>query len=174
MYKVVHNFLSDHEIELLLSYWNSITDIKYIKTNKWDTSSPIISHIVIPTRKVRITGIQEDQFPEITQRIKQLFTDFLNQDIKLELPHYLTEYQVGAFHGPHKDFIGDAWYREWVITIQLSDPSKYTGGDLKIGDTILPKEKGCVIIYNGGQTHEVTKVTSGVRFSLTECAGVKS
>lgn len=171
MYKVIYDFLSHQEIEDLLSYWNTISEIKSLRTNNWDTTSPIISHIDIPDRNVRITGIQEDQFPQITQRIKQLFTDFLNQDVELELPHFLTEYQVGSYHAPHRDFIGKAWYREWVITIQLSDPSEYTGGDLKIGDEVLPKEKGCVIIYNGGLWHEVTKVTSGVRFSLTECAG---
>jgi predicted 2-oxoglutarate/Fe(II)-dependent dioxygenase YbiX len=132
-----------------------------------------LTSINIQDRNVRITGIQEDIFPEITQRIQRLFTEFLNQPIVLELPHYLTEYRIGSFHAPHKDFIEDAWYREWVITIQLSDPSDYDGGDLKIGDEILPKEKGCVIIYNGGLTHEVTKVTKGIRYSLTECAGIK-
>lgn len=172
MYKVIYDFLSHEEIDSLLSYWNNIQRIELIRYNEWDTSDPKISHIDIPSRQVRITGIQEDQFPHITQKIKNLFTEYFNAESVLELPHYLTQYKLGYFHGPHQDFVGTAWYREMVVTIQLSDPHDYEGGDLKIEDQILPKEKGCAIIYNGSLWHEVTKVTKGTRFSLTECAGI--
>ena len=175
-YKVFYNFLTNDEIDSLINHFKSISKVNTIYSNNWDNINVVISDIKKSTsssRQVRITGIQKDMFPSITKKIQKLFDNILNGKSTIELPHFLTEYSVDSFHSPHTDYKSNEWYREKVITIQLSNPDDYIGGDLKIGEHILPRDKGCVLVYNGKDVHEVTKVTHGIRFSLTECAGVR-
>ena len=175
-YQVFYNFLTDDEIESLINHFKGIQEINKIYTNNWNIKDVVISEIIkssVSGRQVRITGIQSEMFPLITKKIKNLFDTVLNGDSVIELPHFLTEYSVGSFHAPHTDYKTNEWYRDKVITIQLSESSDYDGGDLKIGEHLLPRDKGCVLIYNGRDLHEVTKVTRGIRFSLTECAGLR-
>lgn len=66
--------------------------------------------------------------------------------------------------------------RKLSITIQLSDPADYEGGDFEIwtGGTEpkkLPKEKGAVIIFPSYLMHRITPVTKGVRKSLVLWVG---
>ena len=167
------NFLTEEEISSLLEYWNSISEVSKLSTNSWDMNRKVINDIDVKGRKVRITGIQKKVFEPISDKIENLFKLVLGEEAKVEYPHYLTEYSEGSFHGLHHDKLPEMWYRDKVITIQLSDSNEYEGGDLMIGDEIAPRDKGCAIIYNGKDLHQVTEVTKGIRFSLTECAGVK-
>ena len=175
-YKVFYNFLNDAEINQLINYFHSIDDVNIIHTNKWNIDDIIISDIRKSSssgRQVRITGIRNGMMPKITNKIQNLFNSILDDNCILEFPHFLTEYSVGSFHKPHTDFKSNEWYRDKVVTIQLTDSNSYSGGDLKIGEHILPRDKGCALIYSGRDIHEVTEVTKGIRFSLTECAGLK-
>jgi len=175
-YSVFYNILTDGEIKQLIDYFNSLDEAEDITNNTWDIINEIITPIKYSSssrRQVRITGIHKNKFPSISNKIKKLFDKVLGGDSYLEYPHFLTEYKTNSLHKPHKDYKSNEWYREKVVTIQLSDSSDYTGGDLKIGNHILPREKGCALIYNGKDIHEVTEVTNGIRFSLTECAGIK-
>jgi len=147
--------------------------VSILSTNRWDKTNKIINDISVKGRKVRITGIQKDMFYSITNKITLLFEEVLGDQAKIEYPHYLTEYTVGSYHSAHKDKLPKMWFRDKVVTIQLSDSNDYEGGYLKIGQETLPREKGCAVVYNGKDSHQVTKVTKGVRFSLTECAGVE-
>ena len=72
--------------------------------------------------------------------------------------------------------------RQYVCSIQLSDASDYTGGDLQIckyiNDLISTAEyqtptrvKASAIIYDNRAVHNVTEITSGTRYSINECAG---
>lgn len=65
--------------------------------------------------------------------------------------------------------------RKVSITVQLSDPSEYEGGDLQIkrgdGEITLPKEKGTVLLFPSYMLHRVTPVTKGVRKSLVLWVG---
>ena len=60
--------------------------------------------------------------------------------------------------------------RKLSFSLQLSDESEYTGGNLQLlGNRRLitmPKEIGSIIIFDSRLTHRVTKVKSGVRKSL--------
>lgn len=167
------NFLTEKEIGSLLEYWNSISEVSILSDNNWDMDRKVINDINVKGRKVRITGIHKEIFSSISNKIENLFKSVLGQEAKVEYPHYLTEYSQGSFHGLHHDKLPEMWYRDKVMTIQLSDSNDYEGGDLMIGDQIAPRTKGCAIVYNGKDMHQVTKITKGTRFSLTECAGVK-
>ena len=60
--------------------------------------------------------------------------------------------------------------RKISMTIQLSDPSEYEGGDFQFYRlTDMPeelKEKGTVLLFPSSHLHRVTPVTKGVRKSL--------
>ena len=81
----------------------------------------------------------------------------------------VIRYETGDFLRNHIDS-GDTKIlkkRQWTLIIQLSDESDYTGGDVVIGDWIIPKQKGFVCLFNGGHVpHEITEVTSGERRSF--------
>lgn len=70
-------------------------------------------------------------------------------------------------------------YRKLSLTIQLSDPNEYEGGDLEIyiphpenGQIItVPKEKGNIVVFPSYMWHRVTPVTKGIRKSLVWWVG---
>jgi PKHD-type hydroxylase len=88
-----------------------------------------------------------------------------------------TEYHEG---GGHYDFHidvgqGVAATRKLSITVQLSDPSEYDGGDFGIlrgrNEEILPKGKGTVLVFPSFLLHRVSPVTRGTRRSLVMWLG---
>lgn len=61
--------------------------------------------------------------------------------------------------------------RKLSITVQLSDPEEYSGGEFQFltdeGETVFaPKEKGTIIIFDSRLRHRVRKVRNGSRKSL--------
>jgi PKHD-type hydroxylase len=88
-----------------------------------------------------------------------------------------TEYYEGGGHydwhidiGPHP--INN---RKISITVQLSDPSEYEGGDFELwtGGEFkkMEKIKGCAILFPSFLMHRVTPITKGVRKSLVLWVG---
>ena len=74
------------------------------------------------------------------------------------------------------DVGGTINYRKLSITVQLSDPSDYEGGDLQFLITREPvtakREKGNAIVFPSFMIHQVKPVTKGVRYSLVcWCSG---
>ena len=58
--------------------------------------------------------------------------------------------------------------RKLSMTIQLSDPSEYEGGDLIVNDKLINfKTPGQAILFRSNLIHEVTPVTKGDRISLS-------
>ena len=56
------------------------------------------------------------------------------------------------------------------MSIQLTDPSEYEGGELQLKSknsiTTVSKKKGTIIFFPSFMLHRVTPVTKGVRHSL--------
>lgn len=86
-----------------------------------------------------------------------------------------TEYNVGDFYEYHTDSFTQDYnifveQRKLSITIQLTDPSEYEGGDLEFysprSKVIAPKDKGMAITFPSYMYHRVTPVTKGKRHSL--------
>jgi PKHD-type hydroxylase len=82
----------------------------------------------------------------------------------------------------HQDF-GAGWLskRKVSITVQLSDPEEYEGGDLEYwkGGPLeniekAPRGKGVVFIFPSYMMHRVTPVTRGTRKSLVLWVGGSS
>jgi len=81
-------------------------------------------------------------------------------------------YNVGDFYGVHKD-ADETNGRILSVSVQLSKPSEYEGGDLclyGIGGSPSPLEnaQGTVIIFPSDILHEVERVTKGTRYSLVQ------
>jgi len=87
-----------------------------------------------------------------------------------------TEYYGGGGHYDwHMDCgIGMQNRRKISVTVQLSDPSEYEGGDLQfnIGKQITaPRAQGAAVIFPSFYLHRVTPVKSGTRKSFVLWVG---
>jgi len=79
-----------------------------------------------------------------------------------------TRYEVGEYYGPHFDIgPGKLTERKLSLTVQLSAPEEYTGGELTIyPEFVAPKTQGTMTVFPSFMCHNVAPVTSGVRYSL--------
>lgn len=81
-----------------------------------------------------------------------------------------TVYREGDEFGWHVDCGPHLPPRKLSVSVQLSDPADYEGGDLqlRVSEEIetAPRERGTVIIFPSFIMHRVTPVTRGVRKAL--------
>ncbi len=104
------------------------------------------------------------------------FTTQVNQYYHFDLngfyePLQLAQYGVGDFFDWHLDFgSGGSSNRKLSLSIQLSDPDTYEGGDLefRINNNIVkaPRKAGTAIIFPSFIMHRVNKITKGNRRSI--------
>jgi PKHD-type hydroxylase len=96
------------------------------------------------------------------------------QDLIQYTEYYATE---NGHYTWHQDFgPGNPSLRKISITVQLSGPDEYEGGDLeywKGGNDIIkaPRDKGLVFIFPSYMMHRVTPVTKGIRRSFVLWVG---
>ena len=87
-------------------------------------------------------------------------------------------YKKNQFYGTHIDsspyYNNIAETRKLSLSLQLSDPKDYEGGELILYGpdnqkkwTML-KSKGTVIVFSSNILHEVTPIISGTRYSLVK------
>jgi len=80
-------------------------------------------------------------------------------------------------YGAHQDVgSGPSSLRKLSITVQISDPNDYDGGDLQImqGDEYwqdMPRGLGTAVLFPSYMMHKVTPVTRGTRRSLVLWVG---
>ena len=89
-----------------------------------------------------------------------------------------TEYTPGQFYDWHRDCdITSDLYRKLSVTVQLSDPKDYDGGELQFKNywgsmqLVTPKDmlkSGTVIVFPSSIMHRVTPITRGTRYSLVQ------
>jgi PKHD-type hydroxylase len=92
-------------------------------------------------------------------------------------PPQIGEYSVGGHYDWHKD---EPFYtrssgnlqRKLSISLFLSDPESYEGGDFLFegNDTPITRKQGSIVVFPSGITHKVAPVTSGVRYSAVAWA----
>jgi PKHD-type hydroxylase len=82
----------------------------------------------------------------------------------------IGSYSGGGHYGWHIDAgAGNMSYRKLGISVQLSDPQSYEGGELEFLCTTpptAPRNRGYGIVFPSFLFHRVTPVTRGVRRSL--------
>lgn len=98
----------------------------------------------------------------------------LNYDLNLSDAQYdeasFVQYPLGGVFDIHDDVnLSENRTHFWKLTciVQLSDPTTYEGGKLKVGTEYAPNEQGTVIYFPSDTLHQVEPVTLGERCVLT-------
>ncbi len=119
----------------------------------------------------------DEMYKWIFQRLTGIINDANEKFFKFELNRIetlqYTVYNTGQFYKDHLD-LGyknpNQAVRKLSFTVQLTDPSKYKGGDLLLKHGTEPeiakRERGAITFFPSYILHEVTPVTEGVRKSL--------
>ena len=75
--------------------------------------------------------------------------------------------------GLAQDFVNEnvEMVRKLSFAMQLSDPDDYEGGNVQLLDEagnsyIVPRKKGCIVLFDSRTQHRVLKVTKGMRKSI--------
>jgi PKHD-type hydroxylase len=164
------NVFSDDEISSIIHYGKTI-GLSPAKVNHGRTDDDV--------RRTNISWITpnlmtEFIFKKISKSVIDLNNQFYRYDIDeledLQFSEYTAEDQ--GMYGAHSDTGYDILTRKLSVSIQLSDPEDYDGGDLNFyrfhfrAPATAPKQKGSVIVFPSFVIHEVTPVTRGTRYSL--------
>lgn len=78
----------------------------------------------------------------------------------------ILKYIKGSYFTIHKDRGESTPDRMLTLIIQLSDENNYTGAELIVGDTIVSKKIGNLILFDSGHYHEVKNLIEGERHIL--------
>jgi len=131
-------------------------------------------------RECEIRWLNKDQETNLTQLIWS-YVNSANRDSFDVDCRYINDLQFTSYYGQDSGRYG--WHhdvdfkntlpfhRKLSVTIQLSDPADYTGGEFEFESTIdqLPPEhteQGTILIFPSFYKHQVKPVTSGTRHSL--------
>jgi PKHD-type hydroxylase len=128
-------------------------------------------------RKSKITWLNPSKetnwiFEKICFVSKELNQRYFNFDIfgAIEGIQFTTYQSPSGNYGKHTDNSHGSTIRKLSISIQLSDPNSYIGGELCLYNNenpiIMPKKQGQVIMFPSYVLHEVKPVTKGERISL--------
>jgi len=176
---------SKEECEYIKSFWddfNSIDGVAYRTTD--GNYHKGITHTIddatsgqVQTKDGRIISIKPknaklkflDLFNKelinfILSRLSNIgIKSILNEQVKI------TKYIEGDFFAPHRDFKNrdKNGFTYKTLVIQLSESSDYTGGDLYVKNNPQSKEQGSYSLFLSSDIHEIKRIDSGTRFSLT-------
>lgn len=134
-------------------------------------------------RKSEIKWINPDEksfwvYEKIGQYIEQANDSLWKFNLQsiVDSIQYTVYYEGGGHYDWHMD-IGPSSinHRKVSLTIQLSDPDEYEGGDLEIwvgGEfKTIERKQGCAIIFPSFLMHRITPITKGTRRSLVLWVG---
>ena len=103
-----------------------------------------------------------------------LNSQFWRYDLKNHFEFQLVKYDIGGNYNWHCDY-GIApkrgLSRKLSMSIQLTPPEEYLGGELQVGDygnhtIMIPGDLGTVIVFDSKLPHKVWPVVWGQRISL--------
>ncbi|MBQ4855291.1 Fe2+-dependent dioxygenase [Rhodanobacter sp. B2A1Ga4] len=127
-------------------------------------------------------NLQIDINTESQARLREIVRSAFLRNTMLQaaiLPSAMTQvlfnrYDVGMQYGRHVDApvmggLGSAVRTDVAITVFLSDPASYTGGDLVVESNGVEYgfklDAGSAIAYPANSLHHVTPVTQGARYA---------
>lgn len=117
-----------------------------------------------------------DETGWIFERLQQL-TEQVNRSYRFDLRGFFEGVQVarydsesGGHYGWHMDLgTGPFSARKLTLSVQLTDPANYEGGELEFTSATLQPEarrQGAAVIFPSFMTHRVKPVTRGERWSM--------
>jgi len=128
-------------------------------------------------RTTTISWIPFDKLPQMYKKVEhQLSLVNLNhfgfENVRITEPAQFTEYPKGGFYDWHMDLDINGAYeppvRKISMTILLSDPSTFKGGELEFmeNNKMPDLKQGQAIFFASFIRHRVAPVTKGIRRSL--------
>lgn len=162
--------LLPHELDQIDSLWNHET-----KTRA-EVSGGDSLYVEEIRRSSVIPVMPEEQYEWIFNRISTLASQANIEKYGFDIlglyePLQMAEYGPDDYFQWHMDFgPGESSRRKLSLTVQLSDPDSYEGGNLQFlinNRTVdAPRDRGTVVIFPSFVLHRVTPVTSGRRRSI--------
>jgi PKHD-type hydroxylase len=124
-----------------------------------------------------VTWINPEQnFEWMYRRITDIATNLNERFFGFDLWGFGESLQFTRYQAPagkydsHVDCTNGGVIRKLSLTVQLTDPSEYEGGDFEFIDQTTPeklsRKRGTVLVFPSFSLHRVTPVTQGVRHSL--------
>jgi PKHD-type hydroxylase len=127
-------------------------------------------------RESQIAWLYPDDITFAFQRVTDAIINVNNQFFNFDLFGLAEGFQFTRYDAPsgrygmHIDKVLNNQVRKLSLTIQLSLPEDYEGGELALQfgpePDIMPKEQGKMIAFPSYMLHEVRPVTKGTRYSL--------
>ena len=129
------------------------------------------------TRKTNVIWVDRTKLIHraMTNFMLEANQEFFKYNITSSEQVQFGEYKNGGHYVFHKD---EVWgskenIRKLSITILLSDPKSFSGGELQLyngpNGFLKPLDKrGTIVCFNSCDWHRVTPVTDGVRYSLVQ------
>ena len=112
----------------------------------------------------------QSPFRSSHQKKVHLYREFLDDVSNKNIYHTIvynwhTDQDIRTIFDPEQEV------RKLSFSLQLSDKNEYVGGDLEFTDVdkkmfSVPRDRGCVIVFDSRTIHRVTTIKSGVRKSL--------
>ena len=123
-------------------------------------------------------ALDTESYPKLQETVRNAFLRNAMMQAAL-LPFAVTQvmfnrYDVGMTYGPHVDAaimggLGSAVRSDIAITVFLSDPKTYAGGDLVVDASGMEcgfkLEAGSAVAYPANTLHHVIPVTQGARYA---------
>lgn len=166
-----YDLFEDFELDKIVSIGNRLVEIDGVVNSE--------SKLELDTRNSKISWVPINRITEwIYQRLTQCvnYVNFENYEYDLERIESLqfTKYfgNSNGFYKPHLDSLNGESFddRKLSFVLQLSDPSEYEGGELRIhlgkDPKIVEKKKGLITFFPSNTLHECTPVTDGNRYVL--------
>ncbi|MEM6720475.1 MAG: 2OG-Fe(II) oxygenase [Bacteroidota bacterium] len=158
-----------HEIDRILNFWDDDKTIKATLAGdqKYDDELRKSSVMFIDNTPENDWIYSKLASIAMASNQERYWFDLLGFHQELQL----TRYSTGDFFDWHLDFgAGEISARKLSMTIQLSEPDAYEGGDLEfmINQKVVkaPREKGTIVVFPSFIMHRVTEITKGTRQSI--------
>lgn len=189
MFYVFPRAISKKECEKLLDYCIKNTKLKEASVlNKGESDADDVrtGRTDPSIRKTDVAFVEPDGNED--NRVNELAWDFLNEANTRQFNFKINSFQLvqfaryrdGGHYGWHRDVNESAIspngeMRKLSLTLCLTDPKEYEGGELQFFNGERPEEQriindiqdqGSVIVFDSRDWHRVTPVTKGTRYSL--------
>jgi PKHD-type hydroxylase len=166
------------------AFWNGAISpdeckqiIAYGNTHELDQGETVGNLYASDLRKAELTWLSpHGELEWLARRLTDVIQEVNRQYFGFDLYGMVEGFQFTKYEAPsgnhslHMDSSPGITVRKLSLSLQLSAPSDYEGGELEVvtGKTpeVASKEQGSITIFPSYVLHEVKPVTSGTRYSL--------
>ena len=165
------NAFTPREVDAIVAHGDQLAPMKAELAGRSESADDQrITRVAWMERKPGIEWLHA-RLEEMVLRINAEFYRYDLYGLKEALQYTIYEGAEGGHYGWHVD-VGERNYepRKISLSLQLSEPSDYEGGELVLeagaGPQLAEKARGTLIAFPSFVLHRVVPVTSGVRKSL--------